>query len=215
MKHKLGSIRNVDGSCYLEQGLNKVLVTVLGPVEQTRQEDRGADRGTVTVSVSEAAFSGMDHKTRRHGDRRVVEMEQSLEQSLEGVVCLELYPRSDIVVNVNVLEADGSLICVVMNAACIALMDAGVNMSDMLCACSAGVLKRRVCTDFNQVEQASGAAYMPVAIRAADEGIIFMHLDSRLAAEELEEVLNAAIEGCRVVKDFMATAIRSVMKEEH
>ena len=142
-----------------------------------------------------------------------MEMEQLLEQSLEAVVCLELYPRSEIVVNVNVLEADGSLICVVMNAACLAIMDAGVNMGDMVCACSAGMLKGRVCTDFNQIEQGSGAAYMPVAIRAADEGIIFMHLDSRLAAEELEQVLNAAIDGCRVVKEFMAAAIRGVMKE--
>jgi exosome complex component RRP41 len=214
LKHKLGSMRNVDGSCYLEQGLNKVLVTVLGPVEQTRQDGRHADKGTVTVTIAHAAFSGTERKARRHGDRRVLEMEGTLQQSLEGVVCLELYARSDIRVNVNVLEADGSLVCTVMNAACLALMDAGINMTDMLCACSSGFVKQLLCTDLNQVEQGSGAAYLPVAIKATSEEVVYMQLDARLGAGQLESALETAMAGCRVLREYMSAAIRETMMEQ-
>jgi exosome complex component RRP41 len=44
---------------------------------------------------------------------------------------LELYPRSEINITVHVLESDGSIICSMINAVTLALMDAGIAMSDM------------------------------------------------------------------------------------
>ena len=37
IRHKLGVSQNADGSCYFEQGLNKVLVLVHGPQEPQRK----------------------------------------------------------------------------------------------------------------------------------------------------------------------------------
>jgi ribonuclease PH len=37
MKHKLSVVKSADGSAYLEQGLNKVLVMVHGPQEPKRR----------------------------------------------------------------------------------------------------------------------------------------------------------------------------------
>jgi exosome complex component RRP41 len=37
MKHKLSAVKSADGSAYLEQGLNKVLVMVHGPQEPKRR----------------------------------------------------------------------------------------------------------------------------------------------------------------------------------
>ena len=60
MKHRLGSMQNADGSCYFEQGLNKVLVTVNGPIDATHRID--GDDGAVAVHILHAAFSGMERK---------------------------------------------------------------------------------------------------------------------------------------------------------
>jgi hypothetical protein len=80
-----------DGSCYLQQGLNKVLVLVHGPREPGMQGGRPAGdkvgagaqshsptqslthyesvvlvQGSVTVNICHTPFSGLDHKPRRN-----------------------------------------------------------------------------------------------------------------------------------------------------
>ena len=44
-----------------------------------------------------------------------------------------------------------SLICVILNAIGLALMHAGISMSDMILACSAGLVKNTLCIDLAQV----------------------------------------------------------------
>ena len=44
---------------------------------------------------------------------------------------LELYPKSEININIHILESDGSIITTILNAATLALMDAGISMRDM------------------------------------------------------------------------------------
>ena len=48
---------------------------------------------------------------------------------------LELYPKSEININIHILESDGSIITTILNAATLALMDAGISMRDMYCFC--------------------------------------------------------------------------------
>jgi hypothetical protein len=45
-----------------------------------------------------------------------------------------------------------SLICSAINAVCMSLMDAGIMTTDMVTACSAGVLRHGTCQDLNQVD---------------------------------------------------------------
>jgi exosome complex component RRP41 len=53
---------------------------------------------------------------------------------------LELYPRTQIDIHLHVMEADGGVLCACINAACLALVDAGVAMKDLVVACSAGFI---------------------------------------------------------------------------
>ena len=69
LRHKLNVLPSADGSCYFEQGLNKVLVVVHGPHEPFRR-DHGSVIGKVSVRVLAAPFSGTERKRRRHGDQQ-------------------------------------------------------------------------------------------------------------------------------------------------
>lgn len=215
IKHKIGVVTSgVDGSSYLEQGLNKVLVMVNGPQEPLRRvADSSHNMGEIKCNVVTSSSCGTEHKRRRLGDRRTQEQEALIKQTLEGVVLLELYPRSEIVVTIHVLESDGSLLCTILNAACLSLMDAGIAMSDMLTSCSAGVVLQQVVQDLTQLEQSSGGAYLPVAIKARSEEIIFLQLDSRISVDRLQEVLTEAVDGCRKLKGLMESIIKSSMAE--
>lgn len=215
IKHKIGVVTSgVDGSSYLEQGLNKVLVTVNGPQEPLRRgADSSQNMGEIKVNIIASSSSGAEHKRRRPGDRRTQELEAIVRQTVEGVVMLDLYPRSEIVITVHVLESDGSVLCCMLNAASLALMDAGIAMSDVLTACSAGVVLQQVVVDLSQLEQGSGGAYLPVAIKARSEEVVFLQLDSRISVDRLQEVLSAAVEGCRGLRTMMEAMIKSSMSE--
>ena len=53
---------------------------------------------------------------------------------------LELYPRSEIVIVVHIVQSDGSILATMINAVAMALMDAGIMMKDIITACSIGKL---------------------------------------------------------------------------
>ena len=131
----------------------------------------------------------------------------------QAVVLLDLYPKSEIQIIIHLLESDGSTICAMINAVTLALMDAGIAMSDMIVACSAGFIKQQLHQDLTQVEQSAGGAYLPVAMKARSEEIVFMQLDSRLSVDNIEEALKTAIDGGRKIRTILQTGIRDRMCE--
>mmetsp|Transcript_1919 Transcript_1919/g.2005 ORF Transcript_1919/g.2005 Transcript_1919/m.2005 type:complete len:146 (-) Transcript_1919:93-530(-) len=141
-------------------------------------------------------------------------METIIKQTLEGVVMLELIPRSEIIVTVHVLEADGSVLCAVLNAACLAMMDAGIAMTEMITSCSAGVVLQNIIQDLTHLEQSSGGAYLPVAVKARSEEILFLQLDSKISVDQLQEVLVAAIDGCKKMSNILEIAIKESMTQK-
>lgn len=59
------------------------------------------------------------------------ELEEVLRQTVEGVLLATLHPRTLVTVVVQVLQADGSLLACAVNAACAALVDAGVPLASL------------------------------------------------------------------------------------
>jgi hypothetical protein len=43
---------------------------------------------------------------------------------------------------------------------------------------------------------------------------VYMQLDARLGAGQLESALETAMAGCRVLRDYMSAAIRETMMEQ-
>ena len=107
IRHKIGLFSEADGSAYLEQGLNKVLILVNGPQEPRKSSDQNTEMGTVSVHLAIAAFSGVEWKRRRVNDKKSVELETAIRQTFEGTIMLNLYPRSEINISVHILESDG------------------------------------------------------------------------------------------------------------
>ena len=63
-----------------------------------------------------------------------------LKSVFEKVILLELYPKSQIDLQVFVLESDGGYRSAAFNAVSLALMDGGIAMKDFVVATTAGLL---------------------------------------------------------------------------
>ncbi|KAI9653126.1 MAG: Exosome non-catalytic core component [Alyxoria varia] len=138
-----GSISgSVDGSSYLEMGNTKVLCTVVGPVEEAQRVAGGAEsdrnKAVLSAEVNVAGFSGVERRRQGGRDKRTTEMSHTLVQSLSPNVLLHLYPRSTITLTCHVLSQDGGMLAACLNAATLALVDAGVPMRGYIVGCSAG-----------------------------------------------------------------------------
>lgn len=72
------------------------------------------------------SFTSGERKRRPRGDWKSQERSAQLRHAMEAIIHLELYPRSQIDVFVEVLQVDGSDYCASVNASTLALIDAGI-----------------------------------------------------------------------------------------
>ncbi|GAA5885863.1 hypothetical protein JCM16303_000089 [Sporobolomyces ruberrimus] len=148
-----------DGYSRVSHGLTTVTSSVFGPRESLRtgpfsgQANQGGqgggtqkgDRGTVNVEVGTAAWgervsnlpSSNEGGLRKGGkDRRTIELASSIKNTFEPVLLLHLYPRSSIDIYLEILESDGSVLQAAINATTLALISAGLPLSDYICSIS-------------------------------------------------------------------------------
>ena len=128
----LGEISEANGSCTFSQGHTEVSATVYGPTQPkySRHEHYDAASLEIDFSVSGTARTATSSTG---GNNALARLERSagkfLRQSLLGAVMLKEYPRMIIVIKVCVVRDDGAMLSVALNAAALALMDAGIAMN--------------------------------------------------------------------------------------
>ncbi|XP_033229490.1 exosome complex component RRP41-like [Belonocnema kinseyi] len=128
---RLGVFGQADGSAYVEQGKTKVLAAIYGPHQPRGSAARSTTKttkGIINCQYSTAVFSfgAGERKKRPRGDRKSQERALQLRHAMEAIIQLDLIARSQIDIFVEILQVDGSEFCVAVNAATLALIDAGI-----------------------------------------------------------------------------------------
>ncbi|KAM5125934.1 exosome complex component RRP41 [Mantella aurantiaca] len=211
---RMGVFAQADGSAYVEQGNTKALASVYGPHEIRGSRGKTLhDRAVVNCQYSMATFSTAERKRRPHGDRRSIEMTIHLKQTFEAAILTQLYPRSQIDIYVQILQADGGNYCTCVNAATLAIIDAGIPMRDYVCACSAGFIEDTPLADLSYVEEAAGGPQLALALLPKSEQIALLEMNSRLHEDNLERVMDAAAKACKDVYAVLDQAVREHLQE--
>ena len=207
----------IGGSALIEMGLTVALATVRGPMECARRGDELPDRATIEVQVQSAPFGwGADRRvTNPKTDRRLLEASNLVQRAMEASILLQLHPRSRIQIHVLILADDGGRLCAAVNAATLAVMDAGIPMKDFCVACAAGLSASGDTTlvDLNRREESSQggqpAVVLPCAMLPQRGTIVLAQCEARLPdTATLHKVQTAAMEGCRAVFEILQVALR-------
>lgn len=213
MRCRLGVFSQPDGSAYIEQGNTKVLAAVYGP-HQANTRKANHDEVIVNCQYSMATFSTGERKNRPRGDRKSQEMTIHLQQTLSAAIMMELYPRSQIDVFIEVLQSDGGNYCASINAATLALIDAGICLKEYVCACTASLAGGSVpLMDVSNVEEISGGPVLTVATLPKSGKIAFMEMTQRFHLDSLPKVLECATNGSKEIYDIMDKAVRDHLVE--
>ncbi|TKA71166.1 hypothetical protein B0A49_05195 [Cryomyces minteri] len=205
-----------DGSSYLEMGNTKVICTVAGPSEGRRGgggQGGGGAEAKIEVEIGVAGFSGVERKRRGRGDKRTSELQHTLATAFASTLLLHLYPHSTIAITIHVLSQDGSLLAACLNAATLALIDAGVPMSDYICACTAGSTSSAGAgdtgadnedplLDLNGLEEQE-LPFLTVGTLGASEKVVVLMMETRVQAHKVESMLAVAVDGCGQVRKIL------------
>lgn len=204
---KAGVLKNANGSAYIEFGENKILAGVFGPRDVHPKHLANTDRGILRCRYHMQPFSVGERKNPAPS-RREIEISKVIKEALEPAVMLENFPRTVVDVFIEILQADGGSRCAALDAAAVALADAGIPMRDMVSACAAGKVADTIVLDINNEEDQEGQADMPVAYMPNLGKVTLIQLDGVLTPQEYEKCINTAIKGCNLVYEFQKKALR-------
>lgn len=205
VKIEVGVLARADGSCYIEMGGNKVIAAVYGPREVHPRHLQESTRAIVRYRYNMASFSVEDRK-RPGPDRRSQELSKVSREALEPVILTSFFPRSVIDVFVEVLQADAGTRTAGINAASVALADAGIPMKGMISSCAAGKVADTVILDPMKEEDNFGQADLPIAMTAGGD-ITLLQMDGGLTPDEFQRAVEMAMKGARDIYELQRGAL--------
>lgn len=215
---------STSGSALLKVGLTTVLCSIHGPADCERQSDQNPTKANLDVIVRYQPYAQSDARrnisTSTSSDRRLQELSNFVKKTMESAVLLTLYPRAKISIRLTILADDGSRLPACINATTLALIDAGIPMKDMVCACSAGLItsysnkttSEKELIDLNKSETMNmddtSSIYLECAILPSTNKIVLVQCESRVTWNVCEKVLDVAILGCNAIAEKMRELVR-------
>ena len=216
IKLEVGVLDKADGSAYVEQGKNRILVAVYGPREAHPKHIALPDRAVVRCRYHMAPFSTEERKSPAPS-RREMELSKVMREALEPAVLSENYPRTTIDIFVEVLQSDGGSRCAAINGASLALADAGIPMKSLVSACAVGKIEGQIALDLSDLEDKYGEADMPIALMPSFSKITLVQMDGSLTLEEFAKAVDMAVDICKQIHEMQKTALKGeylLIKEE-
>lgn len=191
MKIETGVIAEADGSAMVEVGKTRVIAAVYGPRELHPKHLTLPDRARLRVRYDMFSFSVEDRKRPGPG-RREIEISKVMTEAFNSVVMTEKFPRAAIDVFVQIIQADASTRIAGLNAASIALADAGIPMKGMVTGVTFGKLydakgKSYMAVDVYKPEDQWGMADIAYAKCMSNDEVVLLQMDGNVTKEELLE----------------------------
>jgi exosome complex component RRP41 len=187
---------------------------------------RDNNNAMVETEINIAPFAQTDRRRTTKGDKRVQELQTTISQTFQTHLFTHLYPRSTISIALHILSLDGALLAACLNAASLALIDAGVPMPSILTAVTSGHITSAEDTpssssssdpvlDLSNAEEQE-LPFLSLATVAAmpgeDDKVSVLVMESRIQVEQgggkLDGMLALGIDGCKRVRKVLEDVVR-------
>ncbi|MBI4895077.1 MAG: exosome complex exonuclease Rrp41 [Candidatus Aenigmarchaeota archaeon] len=205
---KVGILKRANGSAYFRIGNTIAIAGVMGPRRVYPKHMEQADRAILRTDYRMAPFSTTD-RSRPGPNRRSTEISMVTRKAIEPVLFLEEFPKTSIDVFIEIIQADASTRCAGINAAALALADAGIPMRDLVSSCSAGIVENHVVLDVAGKEDMEGELDLPIAFYPKKKQITLLQMDGIVPPEQFKKILHLAIKGCEKIYEEQKKALRA------
>ncbi len=216
IKTAVGIVPSADGSAMFETGGTRAIAVVRGPRTLHPQHMQDSKTGILRVSYGMMPFSVWD-RIRPGPSRRSEELSKVCEWALGSVVDLSAFPNSVVDVFIQIPQADAGTRVAGINAAAMALVDAGIPMKEMISAIAVGKCDKTLIVDVDKFEEdfseGEGPTDIPIAITSRSKDIVLLQLDGKISIEELDEVIKMGKKACEKVLEVQTNTLKERIGE--
>jgi exosome complex component RRP41 len=128
--------------------------------------------------------------------------------ALQPVLFLEQYPKAVIDVFIQVIQADGGTRCAAINAASLALADAGIPMKSLVPSVAVGKAEGNLIVDLGDEEDKYGQGDVPLAILPGTNELTLLQQDGSFTREELMEAMQMGVNACKYLHELQKDALK-------
>ncbi len=208
---KIGVIPNAFGSSMVRFGNTIAVCSVYGPRALFPKHLQQPDKAILQVRYNMAPFS-VEERVRPGSSRREIEISKVMRLALEPAVFLENYPKTTVDVYVEIIQADGSTRVTSINAASLALADAGLPMRDLIVGISGGKIEDTIIVDLDGLEDNNSQADIPLAFLPNKKEITLFQMDGLLSNDEVKKILNEAMKVGEKIYEKQKEALKARYK---
>ncbi|QQG38689.1 MAG: exosome complex exonuclease Rrp41 [Candidatus Woesearchaeota archaeon] len=210
MEAKVGIIKSADGSAMFRVGKTIAIAAVRGPRDLYPKFKQDSQKGVLRCNYDLMSFSVTERK-RPGPSRRSQEISLVTEKALLPVLELDNFPNAVVDVFITIVQADAGTRCAGINAASLALADAGIPMKDLVCAVATGIINEdKVIVDVNKEEEdlEGGLADTPMAILPRSGEVTLLQMDGEASKEEILESIKLGKRACEQIYRVQRDALK-------
>jgi exosome complex component RRP41 len=214
---KIGIIPNADGSALFTFGKTVAIAAVYGPRMLHPQHMQDPKSAILRVNYDLLSFSVADRK-KPGPSRRSQEISKVTEWALSPALELKDFPNTVIDVQIYILQADASTRVAGINAASMALAQAGIPMKDLICAVAIGKMDKELVVDVDKDEEdyedGEGATDFPLARLANSDKFTLLQLDGKIQPDMVPKALSIADKAFAKIYEVQKKALKNVAEEK-
>jgi exosome complex component RRP41 len=198
VRMEVGILRNADGSAKVSLGKTIAVAAVYGPRELHPKHLQKGEKAILRCNYTMAPFSTKE-RVRPGPSRRSKEISKVTREALEPALFMDEFPRTAIDVYIVILQANAGTRTAGINAASLALADAGVQMRDLVTSIAAGKLGDQFLLDLAGEEEEETKCDLPIAYMPREKKFTLLQMDGDLPAEDVKKVIKLAVKGCEIL----------------
>lgn len=208
---KTGIVQNAAGSCSIEMGGTKVLAWIKAPKEARSKNIENIGSLRCDFILSQSSYPYVKAEIKR--DLQMREFSSTLKEIFEEVILLKFYPRSEIEINVTVLQNDGSYKSIAITAVTMALINAGIFLKDTAIGVTVGLNDDAYLVDLTKEEENAKIPILNSCFLPNLKKIVFIEItNSMIDYSKSEQFINSVEKVSDVVyqniKQFLIESFR-------
>jgi exosome complex component RRP41 len=211
----VGVIKRADGSAYFKFGGTWAYAAVYGPRNLYPKFLQDPSKGILRCNYNMMPFSSRGERVRPGGSRRSKEISMVTEKALLPVLDLNEFPNSVVDVFIELPETEAGSRTAGINAAAMALADAGLLMKDLVCSVSVGRVDDKILVDLDYSEESyedGPVADIPLAFLPGSEKLTLLQMDGLVTKEQLVKAISMGKETCKKIYEIQKQALKEKYK---
>jgi exosome complex component RRP41 len=202
-----GFLEKACGSGKFEFANTKAIAAVYGPRKVHPRHMMQPQKAILRCKYNMAPFSTGERSRPGHS-RRSIEISKVITEALNSAMFLEDNPKTAIDAFVEIIQADASTRCAGLNAASLALADAGIPMRELISSCSAGKIDGKVVLDIAGLEDNFGEVDIAIATFGGSDKVVLLQLDGIMTVGEFHKALDLGVKGCSEIHALQKETLR-------